>query len=678
MLRLLLSVSLIGLVAGGYNLSTCPFPYYGSFYLDLTITFKPSTELEISVDTNNTITVYDSNMADFDFKIETSLNLTSFGLKEPVEMLESMYSSHIPKETPTCALHLYNANLSADIYIIPYGSVAMLFIRNIGEKVTLKSGLSVVKNITGKNFDYVLEGCPTGGPEFPMSLLDPPEEVFGTCEHKYCNISGLVKEVMCPDDCRNNQCMEKGHFTCVLVGNTIIDTKEKAHAVEDFCPQFLMNNSLMTILSYHSERRLSDVPLLDKVHIFHQGYDFQLFQSGVILGQNGTVVPTENGTTVNNIVFTKVPGGVSVTVKLNKSAAEVFFDGTTLHMQYSGYVQDLVGSDTCTSGSVQSLQINNCNTVLNDSRGDGINCGAVTQRCHLLLKEPFSECPMDPEPYITACINLLCNYTGTDGLFCHLLDSYARTCELQDWMDTLGCSPSKCYGKHCQPGKEFCGLSIGGDPKCFCTANYAAPYKAKGTLGDDTVCASKSASVSLLHCLLEEKGINISSLHLNDPKCTGVLDPVLNKVTFSFSDADHCAANVSIKGSNIIYTNTISTPEDDNTSVINREDHLSIKFSCAYTQPKIQTMSLKIMDSSIVKVIDAGEWTYVFNMAAFTDEELKSPVDSGTGLRLDQPLFVKAQVSEVDQQLLAVVIEDCWATEEKNYNATQKYHLKNG
>ncbi|XP_055084894.1 alpha-tectorin-like [Periophthalmus magnuspinnatus] len=315
-----------------------------------------------------------------------------------------------------------------------------------------------------------------------------------------------------------------------------------------------------------------------------------------------------------------------------------------------------------------------CARVVNDSRGDGINCEMMKERCNVLLKAPFTNCSVDPQPFITACTNLLCNYTDTDGLFCHLLDAYARSCGLEDWGEEFGCSDTGCFEKQCLYDNEFCGLSLGGDARCFCRSSYAAPYRANGTLGDDTVCVSKSASVSLVGCLLEEKGIDIPSLRLNDPNCTGVQDLATNKVTFTFSDTDHCAANVSINGSRIIYANTIMTPGDTG-DIINREDQLSIHFSCTYAQPQVQTMSLKILDSSVVKVIDAGEWAYVLKMTAYTDVNLLSALDSGTQLHLNDYLWIQAKATEVDKQLMALVIEDCWATKEAQANATQRYNL---
>ncbi|XP_072314799.1 alpha-tectorin-like [Eucyclogobius newberryi] len=318
-----------------------------------------------------------------------------------------------------------------------------------------------------------------------------------------------------------------------------------------------------------------------------------------------------------------------------------------------------------------------CDTVVDDPRGDGINCDAVKQRCDTLKKEPFASCRVDVAPYISACSRLLCNYTDTDGLFCHLLDAYARVCRLKDWMDTVGCSASGCHEHKCIDGNEFCGLSVGGEPKCFCRSSYAAPFRAQNTLGDNTMCASKSASVSLVGCLLEERGVDISSLHLNDPSCSGVHDPNTNRVTFTFSDTDNCAANVSINGNKIVYSNTIMSNESS--GIISRDDQLYIEFSCAYVQPQVQTMSFKILDSSVVKVIDAGEWTYVFNMMAFTDGALTSAVDSSSELTLDQEVWVQAKASDVDEKLMALVIDRCWATPENNPNANMKYNLiKNG
>lgn len=64
--------------------------------------------------------------------------------------------------------------------------------------------------------------------------------------------------------------------------------------------------------------------------------------------------------------------------------------------------------------------------------------------------------------------------------------------------------------------------------------------------GDPTVCERDSASLSLVGCLLEEKGIDYSTLHLNDNSCVGQVDEQTHMVTFSFDGSDSCGTVVSV------------------------------------------------------------------------------------------------------------------------------------
>lgn len=65
----------------------------------------------------------------------------------------------------------------------------------------------------------------------------------------------------------------------------------------------------------------------------------------------------------------------------------------------------------------------------------------------MLKKLPFSNCNdyIDPEPYITACTQTLCNYPPVDRLSCQFLEAYARACSLhtdvdiEPWRDIMSC-----------------------------------------------------------------------------------------------------------------------------------------------------------------------------------------------------------------------------------------------
>lgn len=55
-----------------------------------------------------------------------------------------------------------------------------------------------------------------------------------------------------------------------------------------------------------------------------------------------------------------------------------------------------------------------------------------------------------------------------------------------------------------------------------------------------------TAKVTLVGCLLEEKGINYTNLHLNDANCTGHKDTQDHRVTFSFNSSNTCGALITV------------------------------------------------------------------------------------------------------------------------------------
>jgi len=67
-----------------------------------------------------------------------------------------------------------------------------------------------------------------------------------------------------------------------------------------------------------------------------------------------------------------------------------------------------------------------------------------------------------------------------------------------------------------------------------------------GCLGEPVVCGKKSASLTMANCLLKNKGIDYSLLHLNDQTCTGEMDNVTHMVTFGFNSDNTCGTVIMV------------------------------------------------------------------------------------------------------------------------------------
>ncbi|KAM4713904.1 uncharacterized protein FYW61_019032 [Anableps anableps] len=300
--------------------------------------------------------------------------------------------------------------------------------------------------------------------------------------------------------------------------------------------------------------------------------------------------------------------------------------------------------------------------VLSSSDGlklmENVDVTCSRSSCNLLKEAPFSSCNINPEPYIAACTDTLCRYPDLDGLRCRFLEAYARACSLksnatlEDWSSKAECSPPEgsCQDRTCSD-QEFCGeKTAGGDTRCFCRAIFASKYREINSLGDPPVCNPNSASLTLVGCLLEDKGIDYSVLRLKDPTCTGQLDQQTHTVTFSFNSTSLCGGEVTNNNSQVIYKNTI-VAQNLSSDGITRQDQVNISFSCIQTQLDIQTVAFRIKSSSVVQVISSGPWNYSLTMKAYADADRTQAVDPNAEVRLNQKIWVELDTDGLDENL---------------------------
>uniref|UniRef100_A0A3Q2VYC1 Alpha-tectorin-like n=1 Tax=Haplochromis burtoni TaxID=8153 RepID=A0A3Q2VYC1_HAPBU len=449
-----------------------------------------------------------------------------------------------------------------------------------------------------------------------------------TCFSLTCNETAVLNTSSCGalERCQGNGICTLDTMlasTCTVTGPTIIDVHGQINSIQDRCAYSLFSTPSLPdflVLGNFRDRRRKDVSFLD-----------------------------------------------SVTLRV---------DGHYIHLEQGGRVQvsDLQPQFMCQSGGL----CGNSSSSLSDLRLSEYS----STSCNLLKEAPFSSCntDIDPEPYITACTDTLCKYPAVDGLNCQFLKAYARACSLHNhaldgWTSKTGCSSEAfCQDRTCSD-HEFCGeKTVGGDTRCFCRDIFASKYQANNSLGDPTVCMQDSASVTLVGCLLEDKGINYSALHLNDPTCRGQVDELTHMVTFSFNSSNSCGTVVTTNNSELIYKNTIMT-QNSSSDIINGHDQVYIDFSCVQTQADIKTATFRIRDSSMIQHITSGVWDYTLTMCATTDVGHTQAVESSTEVQLIQKIRVELKTDGLDGDVVVVVTDSCWATDQPSTNSTPRYDL---
>ncbi|XP_070849840.1 alpha-tectorin-like [Chaetodon trifascialis] len=678
MLRLLLFLSaFIGLLPGAeqqntgsatVNISHCPITYYGVQYTSLYVT---ATSVSVTA-------CFDSN--ELDCIVGPAFSGNSFSVADVTEN-ETEHHQNLATISTTldCTVELSGSIISSPVSTFDFDF-----------KVNGSSVETTSLNSTSPTYEDI-SACRQSG-----VLYFYDEEVSSdpdTCSSEICDEYATIQQ---KDECGslerclgNNSCFFDP--ICTVSGPAVIDFYGHLNYVQDRCAYTLLSGSTvsgLTVVGYFQERRRRDVSFLDSVTLQLDGNDdVHLEQGGIV--KLGNTTQTINGSTVlsNSVEVSEDQTGVTAVWTIDNNTVSVFFDGNTAQIFLqgpSGQVPQVDGlCANSTSVSDQRIPDNStldCEVLYNDTADSLINCAEMTEHCNLLNDTSFTTCHnhIDPAPYIDACMDTLCKYPAVDGLDCQFLDAYARDCSLRindtvdSWRSMAGCSPPQplCQGRICSD-HEFCAETIGGEVGCFCRAIFAFPYKSNDTLGDPTVCEENSASLTLVGCLLEEKGIDYTTLHLNDQNCTGQMDEEDHMVTFSFNSSDPCGTEVTSNNSLLIYMNTI-TALNSSSDNITRQDRVDIDFSCFYTQPDVKNMTFRIKDSPVIQQFTSGTWNYTLTMKAYTDARHTEAVDSNTEVQLNQKIWVVLETDGLDDGLVAVVTDSCWVT---NQAGSLRYNL---
>ncbi|XP_035861814.1 alpha-tectorin-like [Sander lucioperca] len=478
---------------------------------------------------------------------------------------------------------------------------------------------------------------------------------------------------------------------CIVTGSTVIDFFNRIQSVPDRCIYRLLRpegSTALDILAGFRERSRTDVPFLDSLTITAASSTIYLGQGGIVLVDDQT--PTLNATAqlINGVEFSKDQDGVTVQM----DALTITFDGNTAVITgFASAAEGLCGNPTNTTQTFNlaaqksSSSVAGCEVLYSEPPNNTTNCHLITERCNLLMQAPFTDChdQVNPALYIIACAETSCKFPTEEGLAlsCQFLDAYAKTCSLNttitlgDWRSPDDCPVPQvpCMELYCSDN-EFCGEKHG-ETQCFCRALFASKYTSTNSLGDPTVCMENSATLTLAGCLLSAKNIDYTTLHLIDESCKGHMDNEAHMVTFSFDSNNTCGTEVmSNNKSQIIYQNTIMM-QNSSTDVITRHDQVMIDFSCLYTKPDIRSVSFKIKDSSVVEEIVSGIWNYTLMMKAYTDASFMNIVGPDTELVLDQKVWVELMTVGLDDNMVSIVTDSCWATNQPSPDGSLRYNL---
>ncbi|XP_069040705.1 alpha-tectorin-like [Lepisosteus oculatus] len=293
---------------------------------------------------------------------------------------------------------------------------------------------------------------------------------------------------------------------------------------------------------------------------------------------------------------------------------------------------------------------------------------------------PFAQCHLhvDPEPFFTACLFDLCQYSPAGGTLCAAVGAYEAACSLlavhvPEWRPSVLCPESDpCRSLECTD-REWCGES-NGIYGCHC---YEQGSFSENNYDYQETCVSSSATMSLSRCQLFDDGFPPHILHLNDENCTGTVRN--GRLVFHFDNDNHlCGTSLRTNLTHFIYENSIQGAIDPHDGLITREKRLSLQFSCEYPLSISESMAIGInpLESIVNKKLPVGLGSFRVRLVPYRDRQFLQPfTQSPLNLRLGERVYISVIVTGVDERQFATVLDTCWATPVNNASYSVRWDL---
>lgn len=84
---------------------------------------------------------------------------------------------------------------------------------------------------------------------------------------------------------------------------------------------------------------------------------------------------------------------------------------------------------------------------------------------------------------------------------------------------------------------------------------------------------------------------------------------------------------------------------------------------------------MSLLSSSVNRQITSGEWNYNLTMKLYTDFDRKVAIQSSTEIDLDQKVWVELKTGGLDDSIVRVVTDSCWATNQPSPSGSLRYDL---
>ncbi|XP_029583170.1 uromodulin-like [Salmo trutta] len=232
-------------------------------------------------------------------------------------------------------------------------------------------------------------------------------------------------------------------------------------------------------------------------------------------------------------------------------------------------------------------------------------------------------------------------------------------------------SPTYCTFAYCADVNTMVCATCRNDQTCVSEdkINWRCERKAP-----ELVCGRSVLQVGLSRAHLEGAGLNATTAHLADRRCSAHEDRN-GMVWYQVERREgHCGNTVKTNGTHAVYSNSILVYPVD----ARNDSPLSFPFSCIYPLEIESSLDVPIRphlptDNAVVAVgAKARASMFLYRNSNYTEPY---PAGQAVTLLVGSSLHVGVSVDESDPELFVVVLDDCFTTESPSPDNLLRYYI---
>lgn len=100
-----------------------------------------------------------------------------------------------------------------------------------------------------------------------------------------------------------------------------------------------------------------------------------------------------------------------------------------------------------------------------------------------------------------------------------------------------------------------------------------------------------------------------------------------------------------------------------------------IPLQMCYIPPPLCYHVMSALHSSVMQHLTSGQWSYNLSISTYTDPGRMKSIQANTEIKLDERIWVELKAVGLNEKLVSLVTDSCWATHQPSPSGSLRYDL---